>query len=269
MEMVLVIENKMRCNITLLLLICSLLVACQPNSTMTNKTSKNEKALAYLSKQHNVEILNLNVIHKKNAGSINDDSIPYDAKYTTEELGYRNAVMSYLDAKPIKVQYDTYSEELACLTADQNIEKEGGDIPFVIYNRMMDSRAEKLELNKSNMSIDELQEKIFAGAELQILVLVTAPDILENKGKYEEFHIEIMRRLKEQHIEKADLDIVFLDDKANLEDLRTSPEYLSSTDKPIKEHTLQRWATIHNNKWYDMVKDHPDKVLKYGKIFSK
>jgi len=238
---------------------------------MFNNTSPTDKALAYLTKQHHTEILNLNVIHKRNAGNLFDrtKNIPYEAKYKTKALAHRSAVMRFFEGKPINVRWDTYSEELVCLKVGQKIEKEVGPIPFSIYIELMGGPAGgKLDWNIANYSLEALQKKMFAGVEGRIKVHVIAPDIIENKRKYEEFHIEIMRRLKEQHIEKGDLDIFFLDDKIPVEKSRP---YSAKTYIPqhIEPHVLQKWETIHNIKWYDMVKERPDKVLKYGKVRDK
>ncbi len=267
--MVLVIRKYIRLQFTFLLVICGLLVACQPKSTMTNKTSLEEKVEEYLKSTHNIELLDLSVNKQVNTGNLGDDRYPYIADFTSKELGIRSASLKFYKEDELEVEYDTYPEELVCERSDQAIMKEGGDIPFVMYTKMMDGRANRIELNSSNHSLDDLQAKIFEGGEVQILVLVTAPDIKENKRKYEEFHIEIMRRLKAQGVENGSLTFIFLDEEIDLETSRTSPRSVITVDNPIKQHTLQRWVSIHKIKWYDMVKDHPDKVLKYGKIFDK
>lgn len=238
------------------------------NSSKPNTAEMKDNVIAYLKARHNVEILNVKIQYKRNAGNFMDKKIPYEVRYTTEELHGRTAFMSFYNVSEMDVQYDTYSEELLSVIAGQNIEKESSDIPFVVYIRMMGG-VDKLDWIRSNYPLNELQKMMFKGIEFQILVLVTAMDIKENKRKYEEFHIEIMRLLKEQSIEKGSLRIIFLDDKIDLEKSRISSATPIVASHPIKQHTLQRWSTIHNIKWYDMVKDRPDKVLKYGKIYDK
>lgn len=234
---------------------------------MLNKTSIEGKVLEYLESTHNINIQDLTVSKQKNAGNYGADEYPYIANFTSEEIGIRTATLKFYDDKELRIEFDTYPSELTCEISDKKIEAEEGDIPFVMYSKMMDG-TDRLELNSSNFDSEELQAKIFAEREFQILVLVTAVDIKEDKRKYEKFHIEIMRRLKAQGVEKASLTFIFLDDQIDLESSRTSPRGVIAKDSPIKQHTIQRWVSIHNNKWYDMVKDHPDKVLKYGNVYD-
>jgi hypothetical protein len=267
--MVLVIKYSKEFNFTLLLLFCGFLISCQSKGTMLAKTDRTDKVREYLNESHQTEVLDLKITKKVNESNLLDKSIPYVATYTSPELKYRMATMQFYDENGIKIDFDNYSEEITSLNADNLVEAEGGDIPFVIYNRIISARSENQDWTLSNFSLEELQKKVFEGAEFQILVLATAPDILENKEKYELFHIEIMRRLKAQHIENGRLEFIFLDGELNLEEYRTSPSTPIVASSPIRQHTLQRWVSIHKIKWYDMVKDHPDKVLKYGKVFSK
>ena len=62
------------------------------------------------------------------------------------------------------------------------------------------------------------------------------------------------------------LEFIFVDEELNIEEYRTSPATPIVASSPIRQHSLQRWVSIHKNKWYDMVKDHPGKVLKYGSL---
>ena len=267
--MVLVIKSYMHIQCIILLLICGLLVSCQPQSSIINKSSMEEKVVSYLQAKNKAEILDLKITKQVNTANLTNKKKPYIAKYTSEELAYRSAAMMFYDEKEMLVDYDTYSEEIVCLNSDSKIEEEGGDIPFVIYSKLTTGRAEKVDWSLDNYPLDELQAKIFEGAEFQILVLVIAPDIIEDKRKYEVFHIELMRRLKAQGVENGSLEMIFLDEEIDLESSRTSPRAVIAAGNPIKEHTLQRWVSIHKIKWYDMVKDHPDKVLKYGSIYEK
>ncbi len=236
---------------------------------MLNKTSIEEKVLDYLESTHNIKVQELTISMQRNAANFGAKEYPYIANFTTDDIGIRKASLKFYDDKEIRVEFDTYPGELTCEISDKNIEAEGGDIPFVMYSKLMDGRADRLELNSSNLDLEELQEKIFSEAEFQTLVLVTAPDVKENKRKYEEFHIEMMRRLKAQGVEKSSLTFIFLDDQVDLDSHRISPRAVITSDSPIKQHTVQRWVSIHNNKWYDMVKDHPDKVLNYGDVYER
>jgi len=245
------------------------------SSCFSKKSTKDEIPLfkSYLSERHQTEILDIKV-QRSNRMEHMFKKTPYRyVTYSSPDLGNRNGILQCdLENGQITPRIDNFSKEYLSLLADHAIEQEGGEIPFTIYNRFFTSGSNLLsqnDWNRKNYSNTELKNKIFKNSKFQTLVIVTAPDILTNKKKYEEFHIEIMRRMKAQGIEGAELQFYFLDDKIEIRDHRLSPAQPIISTTAISPHILQRWRSIHSIKWYDMVKDHPDKVLKYGKVYDK
>lgn len=244
--------------------ICIFQVSCQSNKVMSSK-SLDSRVISFLEKKYNTEVLDFRLNINRNAGNLFDKEFSYSGSYTSKELDYRKAkIKLYDDSDGLKFIYDSYLQEKICLDIDRNIESTIINVNFVIYVQMMDMANPSDEI--VNQDINEIKEEFLQNRNITTRVLVSAPDLKENREKYLQFHIDVMRELKAHKIEKCVLYFNFFDERLDISNLRFDTQEVIA--KPEDEYMVERWSSIHNNKWYDMVKDHPDKVLKYGKVFN-
>lgn len=246
-----------------------IITSCQPPSNMTKSDPTIDTKLnTYLHKKYDDNFKLLSNRINKNEGNLNDEEFSYSASFNADKLDYHIASIQYFNRNTIEPTYDTYVQEYACLLVDKHIEESFPDYNMVVWNKMMKTINPDEEILSLINDPDELKKKVFHESAFQTRIIIVAPDIKSNRSKYELFHIELMKQLKSQHIVKSDLDIYFIDDIENLEEFRSSPESVIGKNHKLNNYILQRWISIHNNKWYDMVKDHPDKVLNYGRIIE-
>lgn len=222
------------------------------------------KVKALLENKHGIHITDMRLNMNKHAGNFADKEFSYSGRYTSAELGYREAHIKLWNDEPIQFVFDSFLQNKLGYEIDQTIERNLSAVDFVIYVQVMDMLNPSDELLKQPMS--KVKKPLFKDKNITVRVLVSAPDLKTNREKYLQFHIDLMRELKAQHIEKAKLYINFFDEGVDISNFRFNTQKVIVG--PLDDHMIERWSSIHNNKWYDLVKDHPDKVLKYGKVFT-
>lgn len=190
----------------------------------------------------------------------------YQGYFSTPSLDYRKARMNYYYHDSVRKLKTDYWTQKAGWLADQAIESGIDNVTFTIWIQPNNSIPDVQITPQEKADFEQLKRKIFQDGAFQISVMVSAPDLKTNRKKYLQFHIDLMRELKAQHIKKSSLFIQFFDGEVDISKVRIHPQ--SVVSGKLNDHMIERWSSIHNNKWYDLVKDHPDKVLKYGKVFT-
>lgn len=240
--------------------------SCQPNSTDSDKTSLDLKQ--YLEQIHQDSVLVQSDKLNKNEGNFGQKEYSRSAHYTASKLGPRTAHVEYYKRDTIALIHDSYYQEYVGLQLDQALEQAASGIPFITHTRIAYNNNGQPLMSVSMQALDTIRQRILQQATFHIRYIVYAPDIRQAPQRYRQFHVDVMAQLKSLGIAKADLDLYFIKDDPSLETYRNSVRRSIDQNHWQYINILERWRSIHDNKWYDLVKDHPEKVLKYGRIIT-
>lgn len=238
---------------------------CVSKKTETNRLRLIKEYVANKYKD-TVNFIHVNI--DMNEGNLFNKEFSHSGTYRTTKVNEKDIhIKFYIDKDSLSIVYDYYFIEKAYMGLEQKIENSINDVDFVISLSPIVNQEGLQDLDYST-PLDELRTRVYTNtSDFVADIRVIALDFKENREKYLQFHIDLMRVLKENNIEKGKLYFKFYNYDINLEHNRPKARHVDRNSS-IKRHQIEHWSSIHNNKWYDLVKNHPDKVLKYGKVFK-